>query len=131
MVTNDLTRGIVIETERYLESIRGAKSTLRDVYQRDYHTCDCPMPYIERKWNEALGLFCEIRLCCMAKAVEQLTGVTLFETFEFEPLWEWDCDGLVQQADGTMIKRGPPPKFLQERFDRRGIAVKNRPVKGK
>lgn len=122
------TTGAVREAEEYLRSLRhrgSGAAQLAAIYRRDYHTCDCPLPYVERKWNEALGLFAEIRLCCLARAVEALTGLTLFETFEFDPLWEWDCDAMVPERDGSLVRRGPPPAFLRERMERKGILIKN------
>lgn len=103
---------------------RGAKELLT-LYRRDYHTCHCEWPYVERKWSESIGVFAEIRLCCLAKAVEQLTGLKLFEVFSFTPLWTWDCCELVQQPGGTWAARGCPPDFMLERMRERGIVVKH------
>lgn len=96
-------------------------SELLALYRRDYHTCDCEWPFIERKWSESVGVFAEIRLCCLAKAVEQITGLRLFEVFDFTPLWTWKCNELVPQQDGTWAERGCPPDFMLSRMKKRGI----------
>jgi hypothetical protein len=84
---------------------------------------------VSRKWNDALGVFVGIRLCCLARAVEELTGQTLYEVFEFDPKWQWDCNELHQSEalDGTveMVERGNPPKWLLKRFRERGVEVLN------
>ena len=115
---------IITETEKYLARLRGpGAEQLRALYQRDYHTCDCPLPYVERKWSEPIGTFCELRLCCLARAVEALTGLKLFETWDFTPVWEWDCGAVVATDDGTRRRRGPPPAFMRERMEAKGIGV--------
>lgn len=113
----------------HLKSI-GADATnggreLLALYKRDYHTCQCEMPYVERKWSEAIGVFTEIRLCCLAKAVEKLTGLRLFEIFTFTPLWTWKCEEMVSQPDGTWAERGCPPEFMLARMKERGIVVEH------
>lgn len=101
------------------------------VFHQDFRHCTCEMPYISKKWNAALGTFTAIRLCCMAKAVEELTGLKLYEVYEFDPQWVWDCKELHQSEaiDGTveMTERGPPPKWLLKRFQEKGIEVRNLP----
>ena len=116
--------GLGQQADEYLRGMRGKPAAqLRSLIQRDYHTCDCEMPYIERKWNDALGVFTEIRLCCLAKAVQELTGIVLYEVFEFQPVWEWNCNDIVIGEDGTRHLRGCPPKFMLERFAKRNIRV--------
>ena len=104
------------------------------VFHQDFKHCACEMPYVSKKWNDALGTFTAIRLCCMAKAVERLTGERLYEVFEFEPRWTWDCTEKHQSEgqDGTvvMVERGPPPKWLRERFAKKGVEVRNLPKSG-
>ena len=73
-------------------------------------------------------MFTEIRLCCLAKAVELLTGLRLFEAWQFDPLFEWDCTELVQDKDGTMIQRGVPPRFMRQRMAKRGISIRHLPA---
>ena len=107
------------------------------VFHRDHRACSCEMPMVSRKWNDALGTFVAIRLCCMAKAVERIAqamGIEvgdLYEVFDFDPRWVWDCKGLHQAeaADGTveMVERGPPARWLLERFRQKGIEVLNLP----
>jgi hypothetical protein len=84
-----------------------------------------------KKWNDALGRMVVIRLCCLAKAVEKLTGEQLYEVLDFAPRWEWDCNEVIQKAqpDGTveLEERGPPPRWLLERFQKKGIPVHNLP----
>lgn len=104
------------------------------VFHRNFRTCSCEMPYISKKWNDALGTFTAIRLCCLAKAVEKLTGEKLYEVYEFDPKWVWDCTEKHQSigADGVtveMVERGPPPEWLRERFERKGVEIKNLPEK--
>ena len=117
-------------------------ATEHDFVERDRATCDCPITFVRRKWHAALGRGSEIRLCCMAKKVEELAGLspgTLFLTLDFEPSWEWDCDreqiSRVVEADGTITetikKLGPPPRWLRERMDRKGITIRNLPNDGK
>jgi hypothetical protein len=101
------------------------------VFHRDHRACACEMPMVSRKWNDALGTFVAVRLCCMAKAVEELTGLRLYEVYDFEPRWVWDCKGLHQAEgqDGTveMVERGPPPEWLLKRFREKGVEVLNLP----
>ncbi len=84
---------------------------------------------VTKKWNDALGTFVALRLCCLAKAVEQLTGERLYEVYDFEPAWVWDCNELHQAeaGDGTveMTPRGKPPEWLLQRLQKKGIEVKN------
>ena len=84
---------------------------------------------LSKKWNAALGTLVAIRLCCLAKAVEKLTGQRLYEVHEFAPQWVWDCCELHQSdaGDGTveMTQRGKPPRWLLERMLKKGIDVPN------
>lgn len=102
------------------------------VFHRDYRYCDCEMPMLSRKWNDALGTFATIRLCCMAKALEELTGLKLYEVHEFAPRWVWDCEKIENRAgpDGTveMVEKGPPPRWLKERLLKKGLTIKNLPA---
>ena len=101
------------------------------VFHQDFRQCDCEMPMVTKKWNEALGTFVAVRLCCLAKAVEALTGQRLYEVYEFEPRWVWDCKRIepAAQPDGTveMVEKGPPPRWLRERMQNKGIEIKNLP----
>jgi hypothetical protein len=110
----------------------------QDIIERDHRTCDCELTYVHRKRHAALGTAIEIRLCCLAKKVEELSGVprgTFFSSLDFTPSWEWDCDKPMttehQQPDGSIVtkmhKPGPPPQWLLERMQRKGIEVKNLP----
>lgn len=89
------------------------------------------MPMTLKKWNEALGTFVILRLCCMSRAVEALTGIPLCEVFDFPPGWVWDCQELHQKAadDGSveLVERGVPPRWLLDRFRQKGVVVKNLP----
>lgn len=107
-------------TLRELLKAKNAEAIMR----RNYKSCDCEIPHLVRKWNAALGVFVEIRLCCMAKAVERLTGESLYEVFEFEPEWVWDCNETVTK-DGKKRRKGSPPGWLLKRMQERGIQVKN------
>ena len=101
------------------------------VFHQDFRHCNCELPYISKKWNDALGTFTAIRLCCLAKAVEKLTGEKLYEVHEFDPKWQWDCTEKHQSIgpDETveMVERGPPPKWLLKRFQKKGVKVHNLP----
>ena len=101
------------------------------VFHQDHRYCDCEIPMVSRKWNDALGTFVAIRLCCMAKALEELTGLKLYEVHEFAPRWVWDCDKIepAAQPDGTVehVQKGPPPRWLLDRMQQKGIEVKNLP----
>jgi hypothetical protein len=104
----------------------------------DHRTCNCELTYVHRKRHAALGVGIQIRLCCLAKKVEELAGLppgTFFKVLEFEPTWVWDCDHPTEinhtQPDGTVVKEqhrlGPPPKWLLKRMRERGVEVKNLP----
>ena len=101
------------------------------VFHQQFRYCDCAMPMIQKKWNEALGTFVAVRFCCLARAVEKLTGENLYQVFEFEPRWEWDCKKMEkrQRPDGTheMREKGPPPGWLLARMEKKEITVKNLP----
>lgn len=108
-----------------------ALAELEAIYQRDYHTCDCPWPHIERAWGGAVGIFREIRLCCMARALEQVMGVpegTFYQTWDFTPSFEWDSAEIVREErpDGTVHEhaRGEPPKWMLERMLAKGLTIK-------
>lgn len=107
-----------------------------DFIQRDRRTCDCELTYVHRKRHGALGTGIEIRLCCLAKKVEEITGVpkgTFFAAFDFEPSWVWDCESLHKTKktlpDGSVVtqevKLGKPPQWLLKRLQKKGIKVKN------
>jgi hypothetical protein len=104
----------------------------------DHRTCNCELTYVHRKRHAALGVGIQIRLCCLAKKVEEMAGLppgTFFKAIEFEPTWVWDCDHPTEinhtQPDGTVVKEqhrlGPPPKWLLKRMRERGVEVKNLP----
>lgn len=108
------------------------------VFHRDHRACSCAMPLVSRKWNDALGTFVAVRLCCMARAVERIAkavGVEvgdLYEVFDFDPKWVWDCNELHQAEglDGTVeyTTRGAPPEWLRKRLEAKGIPILNLPV---
>jgi hypothetical protein len=110
---------------------KSGKPRFEQVFHKDHRYCDCAMPMVSRKWNDALGVFVGVRLCCLARAVEKLTGQSLYEVFEFDPKWEWDCTELHESEsdDGTveMTERGAPPKWLLDRLLEREIPVHNLP----
>jgi len=111
------------------------KTTEEDFIAHDRRTCDCPLTFVHRKRHGALGTGIEIRLCCLAKKVEELAGLpegTFFETFEFEPTWVWDCNSKHKTKrtlpDGSVevkeVKLGKPPKWILRRMEKKGIKVK-------
>lgn len=101
------------------------------VFHQDFRHCDCAMPMIQKKWNEALGTFVALRMCCLARAVEEITGQTLYEVYDFEPRWEWDCAKKEPrtQPDGTVevCDKGPPPNWLLTRLQQKERTVHNLP----
>jgi hypothetical protein len=107
------------------------------VFHRDHRACTCEMPMVSRKWNDALGTFVGVRLCCAAKAVEKIAAHLgldvgkLYEVFDFDPKWVWDCNELHQSAsDGDnveMVPRGAPPAWLLKRMQEKGIEIRNLP----
>lgn len=76
--------------------------------------CDCPWPSVQRSGSQALGLVLDIDLCCLARAVEELTGKKFYTLVEADPEFVWDCKG-----DG-LNERRCPPKFMEERLLARG-----------
>jgi hypothetical protein len=109
-----------------------------DFIARDRRNCDCPLTYVHRKRHGALGTGIEIRLCCLAKKVEELAGLppgTFFFAMDFEPTWTWDCEQINKKQrkllDGsieeTFVKQGAPPKWLLKRMKQKGIKVRNLP----
>ena len=67
--------------------------------------CGCPLPYVLKKHNPILGRYVEIRLCCLALALEALIpGVQSFYTvLDESPQQEWDASR-------------EPPQFLIDRM---------------
>lgn len=118
-------------TETKPQQLPMVNRRFEQIFHRDHRACSCELPMTSKKWNDALGTFVVIRLCCLAKALEKLTGLALYEVFHFDPKWQWDCDKLIQceGPDGTVELRphGPPPKWLLERMRKKGIEVKNLP----
>lgn len=119
-----------------LPLVKGTR--FEQVFHRERRGCTCEMPLVSRKWNDALGTLVDVRLCCMAKTLERIAAAVgieapdLYEVFNFEPKWVWDCKELHQKAnvlDGTveMVERGPPPPWLLKRFRDKGIEVRNLP----
>ena len=112
--------------------------TEEDFVRLDHRLCDCELTYVHRKRHAALGTGIQIRLCCLAKAVEKMLGVeegTFFRAFEFRPSWVWDChkehEVSRRMPDGSVVsvvqKLGPPPRWLLDRMREKGIEVRNLP----
>jgi len=99
------------------------------VFHRQHRYCDCAMPMVSKKWNEALGTFVVIRLCCLARAVEELTGKKLYEVYDFEPRWQWDAEAVERREDPDgsveIVEKGMPPEWMVQRFDQKGIKIKH------
>ena len=113
-----------------IEQLPMVNRRFEQIFHRDYRQCECEMPMVTKKWNDALGTFVALRLCCLAKAVEKLTGQKLYEVYEFDPKWVWDCDELHQSIDPqtdcvTLVERGSPPRWLLKRLRDKGIPVLN------
>ncbi len=123
--------------EKTIPDIQDGKSPDEEIFiARDRRTCDCALTYVHRKRHAALGVGIEIRLCCLAKKVEELTGSppgTFFFAMEFEPTWTWDCDTIQKKRrtlpDGSVVmeegRLGNPPKWLRKRMVNKGIKIKN------
>ena len=116
-------------------------ATEEDFINRDHRQCDCPLTYVHRKRHAALGTGIEIRLCCLAKKVEEIAGLppgTFFFAMDFEPTWDWDCEQIMEsykrKPDGSVetIRRklGPPPRWLRERLKQKGLPIHNEPELG-
>ena len=110
--------------------------TEKDFQSRDHRLCDCELTFVRRKWHPALGTGIEIRLCCLAKKVEELAGLpegSFFMALEFQPSWEWDCDEIHsvhrKQDDGSVVetlhRQGDPPRWLRERMEKKGVPIRN------
>jgi len=103
--------------------------TVEEIRGVDKRTkCDCAMPFVHRKWHRALGTFAELRLCCMAKAVEKALNLpegSLYQILDFEPTWAWDCKQVVTDGDGTKHELGSPPKWIKDRMQRKGVEIRN------
>lgn len=120
------------ESESFLvDLLKPTVESLRSVDKRA--KCNCPMPFVRRKWHDALGTYAELRLCCVAKALEEHLGVTagtFIRFVEFEPTWEWDEDELVdhpvQGKKPVKAPRGAPPQWLKDRMERKGIKTLKR-----
>ena len=100
------------------------------IFHREHRYCDCEIPMTLKKWQDALGTFVVIRVCCAAKALQEMLGIDLYQVFEFPPKWVWDCDELHEKdVDGVveMVPRGVPPRWLLKRMLARGIEIRNLP----
>jgi hypothetical protein len=116
-----------------LEELLGLP-TEEDFIAHDRRTCNCELTYVHKKRHAALGLGIEIKLCCLAKKVEELAGLppgTFFWAMDFQPSWEWDCDQMNtirrRDEDGSIIeehvRQGPPPPWLLKRLQDKGLSV--------
>ncbi len=112
--------------------------TVDDFRARDRRTCDCPLTYVHRKYHSAIGTGIEIKVCCMAKAIEKHLGLppgTFFIAMDFEPEWEWDCSSVMKKErrlpDGSVevtdVVLGAPPEWIKKRMDKKGIEIRNLP----
>ena len=100
------------------------------IFHREHRYCDCEIPMTLKKWQDALGTFVVIRVCCAAKALQEMLGIDLYQVFEFPPKWVWDCDELHEKdVDGVveMVPRGVPPRWLLKRMLAKGIEIRNLP----
>jgi hypothetical protein len=109
--------------------LQKGKKRFEQVFHQDFRHCECEMPMVMKKWNDALGTMVAVRMCCLAKAVEELTGLRLYEVHEFSPRWAWDCKRREkrERPDGTWEEfvKGPPPKWLKNRLVKKGIEILN------
>ena len=104
------------------------KPTWEDIYNKpDKIKCDCEWPNVQRSGSQALGLVIDIDLCCLAKAVEELTGKKFYRVVETEPVFVWDCEQEHIDKEGNTQKLGLPPKFMLERMKKNNIIILNEP----
>lgn len=118
------------EIKEFLENVTFAPLTVKEIRAEDKRAkCDCEMPFVMRKWHDCLGTLVELRLCCLAKKVEELLGLpkgSLFTVFDFEPERTWDCAQKVWHPEEKKYKDlGAPPKWLKQRMQQKGIEIKN------
>lgn len=101
----------------------------------DRRTCDCEKPIVMRSAMPMVGTGVLLRLCCLAKEIEQRFGFppgTFYQVYEFPPSWEWDSESqsVTREVgpDGVEVENvhllGQPPAWIQERMTRKGIAWK-------
>ena len=113
------------------EQIDLSDPKFKQIFHSDKRFCDCEIPMVSVKWQDNLGVFVCLRSCCAAKALEELTGIELYQVFEFPPKWVWDCEELHQKnmGDGTvkMVPRGVPPRWQLKRMLAKGIEIRNLP----
>lgn len=98
-------------------------------------TCACEKPISWRGTVPPAGTGVVLKLCCMAKELEQLLGLppgTFYQVYEFPPSWVWNSaqESVTREKgpDGAEVEvrhvRGKPPKWIQERMKRKNIAWK-------
>jgi len=61
-------------------NLNGGQS-VKEQLPRKSDGCDCEVTYVVEKLNEFAGKALRIRLCCMAKEVEKLTGKDFMSVF--------------------------------------------------
>ena len=100
--------------------------TEEDFKQYPRGTCNCEKPIGWKGANPVAGTGVYLRLCCTAKELEKLAGLTpgtLYQVFDFEPSWVWDCNR-IERHGGTL---GSPPPRVLKRLKEKGIEVLNLP----
>ena len=86
--------------------------------------CDCEWPRVSRSGSQALGIILDVDLCCLAKAVEKLTGEKYYRITVTEPVFEWDThEKVLYGPDGQEVEqpRGPMPPYMAKRATKMGI----------
>ena len=97
--------------------------------KRGRHDCTCPVPIVLGKKHRGLGRGAGVRLCCLARAMEEMMELppsTLYTWMDFKPDWVWDTDKKVPGKDGKKQTRGVPTGWLAKRFIERGVGIKGK-----
>ena len=83
---------------------------LNDYMDRDAGSdCSCPLPYVLKRMNPVLGIYTELRLCCLMEALAATMPDQKFYTvIQEEPEVEWNSEK-------------EPAQFMQDRMTAKGI----------
>jgi len=128
-----------LEAQRHKAKTHGMEPTeWQEAYNSPYKVkCDCEYPHVQRSGSQALGIVLDIDLCCLAQAVERLTGERYYRATYTEPVFNWNPDTLVEmhpsdrrhlncdncytddiEEEGHVGKLGTPPPWMARRLDK-------------
>ena len=107
--------------KRLVQGISSEPTDWHEAFHSPYKVvCNCEWPHVARSGSQALGLVIDIDLCCLAKAVEILTGQRFYRLTKTAPVFQWDADELVvddrDPEHKQLRRRGEPPPFMVKRF---------------